>query len=510
MRFRILMLLCLLAPAWICPTSVAEDIAPVPRQKQFQRLLEIAEELRVQMRVPGVGLSLIVDHQPLFAGGLGLRDVAQNLPVDEDTCFGICSNTKSMTGLLVTQLVSRGILDWDRPIREYLPSLQLSDAYVQQHVTLADACSHMTGLARRDELWKNPSVTRADVLNQIKSLPFESSLREEFHYNNHMFVLVGHVIEIATGKSWEQNIEDEIFRPLGMTDSGTGYADFIHHPKHSMGYAIDGQTQLAHVNVDCVGPSGSVCSTPKDLMKWLRLWVGRGVIDGKTLIAEQSLEAYERPRSASMVSSTEFKSYWAGWGLKIVNGQVEYRHSGGIDGLNSTIRARPSDGFGVFVVTNQRSDYKDLIADYADQLMNERHFTRDVQREHELILTAHFRCFATLLMVSRARADEVRSELALGDLEPELNALGYELMRQEQYEKARFVFKINTEENPSSPNAWDSLGECEYETARWKQALSAYRKCLELDAKQSKAKTMIERIQRDHITDDSPSFRPVQ
>ncbi len=197
-----------------------------------------------------------------------------------------------------------------------------------------------------------------------------------------------------------------------------------------------------------------------------------------------------------MVSEREFKSYWAGWGLKIFDGQVEYRHSGGIDGRNATIRARPADGFGVFVLTNQVSDYKDLLCDYADQIFTGQNFQRDRARENALALTADFRRFAvTLLDVGLKPAEKLATRLDLTQLEGEMNALGYELLEQKAYRRALAVFTRNVEAHPKSPNAWDSLGECYLLMEEFEKAQDAYGKCLNLDANQENARRMIRRIQ---------------
>lgn len=466
---------------------------------RLKTLLDISEELRVRLRVPGLGIGLIANHKEVYSGGLGFRDVDRGLPFDKSTRFGICSNSKSMTGYLITRLVAEGTLDWRKPIKTYLPDLNLTDKYVEEHMTLADACSHMTGLARRDDLWKDASLTRGDVLRQVSDLPFEFSLREQFSYNNHMFVLVGAVIERVTGKSWEANIQEHVLDPLGMHSSSATHGEVNSLPTFCLGYELDGVSVLPKPHVDCVGPAGSVLATPEDFMRWLEFWVERGEVGGDRLIELGMLSEYEQPSSASMVNKREFKSYWAGWGLKIVDGEVEYRHSGGIYGLSSTIRARPRDGFGVFVMTNSNTDLKDLLADYADELFMGNDFERSSEREEDLALTCDLRLFASKLMDGGVElAESVRRSCELTKLEPDLNAFGYQLLTSGDTEKALYVLKLNTELQPRSANAWDSLGECFYRMQRADEAKNAYGKCLDLDATQANAKRMLARL-RDNL-----------
>ena len=365
------LLVTLLLAALLYPGSIASQKPHVDVNPKLERFLTFAEKLRRQHNVPGVGLGIVQNNEIVFSGGLGLRDLQNEEPVTADTLFAIGSNTKAFTGLIVTKIVSAGKLDWFLPIKQFMPSLELSDSYVTEHVTLADACSHMTGLARRDELWKGKAINREQVFQQVKDIPFDFSLRKSFSYNNHMYVLVGKVIEAISGKSWEENVRREIFKPLKMKDSYLTYDEYMKHPQKSIGYAADGTTRIPYINTDNIGPVGSISSTPRDLAKWLQLWVTRGNLGNHRVLTPMEYKTYAEPRSASMAGPNEFKSYWAGWGTKILNGEVQFLHSGGIGGHNSMILARPADGFGILVLTNKRSDYKDQLVKYAEQIFLE-------------------------------------------------------------------------------------------------------------------------------------------
>lgn len=472
-------------------------------EKRLDHFLRVAEELRVRLRVPGAGLGIVVDNQIHYIGGIGYRDVKNRLPVTEDTLFAIGSNTKSFTGFLVTKLASENKLTWDQPIAEYIPDLQLSDPYVAKHVNLADACSHMTGLARQDGLWKGKSITRRQVFDQIKSIPFQSSLREAFNYNNHMYVVVGAAIESAAETSWENCVRNRIFKRLGMTDSYVTYREFMDHPQRSLGYDADGKTLVPHVNVDNIGPAGSISCTPRDFMKWMMMWANQGKFDGRTVLSDEELSSYVMPRSASMAGPNEVKSYWAGWGLKILDGQVQFIHSGGIDGQNSRILVRPADGFGVFVLANQRTEYKELLIDYAEQLFLTGELSRDRERERELAATSDISCLAITLMGEGIdAAQEIAGTMAIESIEPQVNALGYALIEHDELEKALFLFRVNVDKHPSSANAWDSLGECLDRMERPSEALDAYQKSLNLDSANSNARDAIARIKRRLASDN--------
>ena len=466
-------------------------------QKKLDQFLKVAEDLRVQLHVPGLGIGIIVDGETVFADGLGYRDVENRLPVNKHTLFAIGSNTKAFTGMLVTKLVAEDKLSWDQPIATYLPNFQLSDPYVAKHVTLADACSHRTGLARRDALWKGKPLDRDLVFQQVSRLPFDFSLRSQFSYNNHMYVVVGQVIEAVTGASWEDNIRSRILIPLGMKNSFATYAEFMNYPGKSIGYDGDGRTVVPHENVDNVGPTGAISSTPGDLIAWLSVWVQAGQpTANSSYLTENECHDYLFPRSASKVGRNEFKSYWAGWGERIVDGEVQFLHSGGIDGQSSRIVARPADGFGVFVMMNQRSDFKDLLIDYAQQIFVDGDFRRDEKREASLVLSSQLSCLRGALTHGEIqRAQEIIKDLPMGDLETQMNQLGYELLAQHKTQPALVLYKLNVVEFPQSPEAWNGLGECFFRLQQYPKAIESFRQSLQLDHDNPKAAQMISHLE---------------
>ncbi|MEM9646105.1 MAG: serine hydrolase [Planctomycetota bacterium] len=472
------------------------DETPADTNDKIAHFLDVAEQLRRRLNVPGIGIGIVTRNEVVYTGGVGYRNIAKQEPVTEDTLFAIGSNTKAFTGLLVTQLVTEEKLSWDRPIASYVPGFRLSDEYVTEHVTLADACSHMTGLARQDALWKGKDLTRQQVYDQVQDLPFEHSLRKEFLYNNHMYVVVGKAIESVTELSWEDNVRNRIFQPLGMNDSYVTYKEFMVHSQKSIGYGPDGITPLPHVNVDGVAPAGSISSTPKDFAKWLLLWVDEQSEFRPTVLPEEGYQRYTMPRSASMRTPGEFMSYWAGWGEKFGDDQLELRHSGGIDGQNSIIHVSPKEGFGVFVLMNQNSDCKDLLVDYAKNIFLRNDFTRDVERERQLASIQDFIDFQRALLDDGIpEAKEHHRSVALNDLEPQMNALGYALLAQQDFEKALFVFQTNCEDHPGSSNAHDSLGECHFTMKQYKQAAKHYQESFDLDPSNTNASKMLAQIE---------------
>jgi len=103
--------------------------------------------------VPGCAAAAVRDGQVVLAAGWGRRDLDAKLPVTADTLFAIGSTTKAFTAATVGALVDDGLLEWDRPLRDYVPELRLHDAVVTDRLTVVDLLSHRSGLPRHEMVW---------------------------------------------------------------------------------------------------------------------------------------------------------------------------------------------------------------------------------------------------------------------------------------------------------------------------------------------------------------------
>ena len=104
------------------------------------------EQLRL-WNVAAASVTVVKDNEVLFADGLGMRD-GESLPADRDTLFPIASCTKAFTATALALLATEGKLDFDRPVREYIPDFRLNDAYATDHLTIRDFPSHRPRLPR--------------------------------------------------------------------------------------------------------------------------------------------------------------------------------------------------------------------------------------------------------------------------------------------------------------------------------------------------------------------------
>ncbi len=125
-----------------------------------------------------------------------------------ETLFAIGSASKAFTTFVLGTLVDGGLLNWDEPIRTYLHDFLLHDEYASAHLNTRDMTSHRSGLPRHDLTWyNNESITRAELVHNLRYLPANKELRETFQYNNLMFLTAGYLIEQLTGQTVEDPID---------------------------------------------------------------------------------------------------------------------------------------------------------------------------------------------------------------------------------------------------------------------------------------------------------------
>lgn len=152
----LLLLLFILSPA-IAQKKKAKAIAPADTLKELDVFVN---KMLAEWAVPGTALCIVKDGKLLYAKGYGVKDVKTKTPVTANTLFGIASCSKSFTAACLAILADEGKLDWNKPVKEYMPDFQLNDEYATRTLTARDLVSHRSGLPRHDYVWV------ASVLNR--------------------------------------------------------------------------------------------------------------------------------------------------------------------------------------------------------------------------------------------------------------------------------------------------------------------------------------------------------
>ena len=353
-------------------------IAQAPTDPRLKGLDTFALRLLKEWDAPGVTIAVVEKNKVIYSGGFGYRDYEKKLPVTENTLFAIGSCTKAFTSSILGMLEKEGKVSLDKPVRDYLPELVFKNDYTNKHATLRDMMCHRTGLPRHDYSWYGSTASRNELLARVQYQEPSFELREKYQYNNFMFMAQGLVIEKITGKSWEENMRERIFKPLGMGKTNMSVIEMEKSADRSLAYSSTNNKikAIPYRNIDAIGPAGSINSCAKDMANWLITWINDGKFNGKEIIPP----SYRGQAITSQISpggglpGTEnpdlhMSGYGLAWGMTSYRGHYRVEHSGGIDGFITSTSFFPSDSIGIFVVTNQGTPTTSIRNFIADRML---------------------------------------------------------------------------------------------------------------------------------------------
>ena len=317
--------------------------------------------------VPGIAVAVVKDGKIIHAKGYGVRSLVNNLPVNENTLFGIASNSKAFTSAALGMLVDEGKLKWDDKVRDYIPEFKMYDPYVTDAFTMRDLLTHRSGLGLGSgDLMFFPdggSFTRQEMIYNLRYLKPVSDFRTKYDYDNNLYIVAGEVIAKISGISWEEFVEQRIMKPIGFKDSKTSYNRVKKNKNIIDAHApADGKViMIPHDWNPVANAAGGIVSNLTDLTKWIILQMNDGKYgDGKKLFSKAVHDEMWSPQTIIQQAqggayNTHFSSYGLGWFLSDVKGHKQVTHTGGLAGTVTQITLLPELKLGIIVLTNQQS-----------------------------------------------------------------------------------------------------------------------------------------------------------
>ncbi|HKM91656.1 MAG TPA: serine hydrolase [Candidatus Acidoferrales bacterium] len=332
------------------------------------------EQVLKDWNTPGIGVGIVVNDKLVFAKGYGYRDYEKKLPFTPATLCQIASNSKLFTAVAAGMLVEEGKLTWDQPVRESVPTIQFYNNELNNNVTLRDMLSHRTGVTRHDLIWFKSPFTRKELFEKMKYLEPQEPMREIFLYNNLMFAAGGYIIELKSGKTWEQFVRERILAPLGMNATGYTIADMLQHPDHGVPFREKRDSfELYKIpyyeDTEGVAPAGAVISNIDELSHWLMALMHDGKYQDKQVLPASVLKATLQPAIGLPNTLGESQGFWEllnpayGMGRETAayRGHLITFHGGDLPGFHSQISFMPNDKIGVIVL---------VISDHSAPLYN--------------------------------------------------------------------------------------------------------------------------------------------
>ena len=289
----------------------------------------------------------------LLAKGYGLADRENKVLCTEQTRFMIGSLTKQFTSMAIMQLEEKGLLSVNDNVKKYIPSFPYGEK-----ITIHQLLSHISGLPRDFSLDVQPSSTK-DALKMLINKGFELSFTpgEVFNYSNAGYQLLGLVIEKASGKTYEEYVQENIFNPLSMVNSGFGY-DRNTNTKLAKSYETSGELITKDAHIDWVSiamfSAGEIYSTIGDLYKWDRALYTEKLVSVKTL---------------DKIFTPVINDYGYGWHIITPGHKGENWHDGLVFGFTSQeLRVSKSDTYYLILSDNNNTTLSQIMATLSQEL----------------------------------------------------------------------------------------------------------------------------------------------
>jgi CubicO group peptidase (beta-lactamase class C family) len=325
--------------------------------------------------VPGISAGILRDGQTEICV-TGATSLETGFPVTPGTLFQIGSISKIFTTTLIMRLCDQGVLELDTPVVKWIDNLPLANEHARTAITLRHLLSHTSGFEGdrfthygRGEDALGKAIAAFDTLRQW----FDPGTL--WSYNNAAFYLAGYIVERATGKVFEDVIEEELFKPLGLERT-------VMLPEHAMTYAhAVGHDVDRTKGPEIVRPftlarhiaaAGGIISCASDMLRFARMHLNDGELDGERVISTASAQEM---RTLVHKADGFYRSYGVGWARWDLDNAFLIEHGGSIAGFRAQLWLVPTSNFALVLLTNGST---------GTRAMNE---IRDWALEHEVGIT---------------------------------------------------------------------------------------------------------------------------
>lgn len=347
-------------------------------EKDFEKILEVT-------KAPGFAVAIVEGHKILYSKGFGYRDLENKIQMDENTLLAIGSSSKAFTSAILGQLRDEGTLSFDDSPIKYVEDLKFFNDELNNGINIRDLMSHQTGIPRHDASWYLfPTYNKDSLIQRIQYQEPFTGLRQKWYYNNFMFLTQGVIAERITGKSWEENVRERFFKPLGMERSNLSIKELEKSSNAAFGYELYKDSvvrKMDYYRIAAMAPAGSINSSVKEMTNWLKVWINNGKLNEVQILPEIYIKE-AMSSQAVITSALPYKdnpdmflaNYGYGWMISSYKGHYRVEHGGNIDGFSASVAFYPSDSIGVVVLANQNGSSVPYMVrnSVADRLLNEK------------------------------------------------------------------------------------------------------------------------------------------
>ncbi|MEU9111945.1 serine hydrolase domain-containing protein [Streptomyces sp. NPDC048483] len=307
--------------------------------------------------VPGAALAVLAGGE-IHELASGVLHTGTGVEVTTDSVFQIGSVSKGYTATLVVLLAEAGKLDLDAPVVDVLPDFAVADPEASRTITVRQLLNHTSGI---EGDYVNDTGRGDDCLARYvqgaKSVGLTNPPGVTMSYSSTAYNILGRIVEVLTGKTWDEALQELIFAPLGLGHTMTLPEEVLRF-RAAMGHMGDPgvdpvPTPVWNMLPRSAGPYGGISATAADVARFARLFIDGGTApDGTRVMSAEAVEAMLN-REVEMPDQWFLGAHWGlGWGLFEWDGVRGFGHDGSTFGQLAYLRAIPEKGIAIALLTN--------------------------------------------------------------------------------------------------------------------------------------------------------------
>ncbi len=345
--------------------QVAHELSEPPLPNPYiERLLEEYEteikELLVETKTPALAIAIVKDNAILFMKAYGVKEADKSDSIDVHTVFRLASVSKCFAPLLTGVLVEDSVLAWDDHVVEHLPDFQLKSREDTDSLRLTHVMSHTTGLPYHTyTTLVEDGLELPVMLEQLQNVNTIARPGDLYSYQNVAYSIIAEVIRARTGRTYDELMQEEIFRPLGMADASMSYDAIVQnenvaqpHLRWRNGWK---PTKISNTYYN-VGPAGGVNASISDMAEWMKAFLG----GASHIVTPTTLDKIFTP----MIKATTKNRYFRKWvgrsdshyalGWRVLNFKTDtlLYHGGYVTGYRSEVALDRRSGIGICALSN--------------------------------------------------------------------------------------------------------------------------------------------------------------
>ena len=374
-RFRVLVTVFFLNFT-VYPTFSDEDSFRTDLMSDYTEFVYWLKKVSDEKKIPGAAVAIVSREEVKYLQTWGLRENNTSKLVTPESIFRIASMSKTFAGTSAAMLVERDLQSWDAKLTDIFPTLILGNKASSGKITLRHIASQSTGLMPHSySNLLDEGVVYGKIKQKFHEIPTVCAPGKCYGYQNVVFSLIGDIVETSTGKTYGNFVEQEIFKPLGMTTATVGLDAFKRESNATTPHRFVRESWRPTTNNPAyysVAPASGINASILDMAIWVRANLGAF----PDIMSPDFLSSVHEP-----VIKTPYGNYfnrWAnlddayyglGWRVFDYDGMRVVHHGGGVRGFRSEMAFVPERNIGLVLLLNAASNLaNDVVPQFLDNL----------------------------------------------------------------------------------------------------------------------------------------------